>query len=171
MGPHASSALVLRRPSCNPGAGSRIREILPEDQTRARTRDATGVSETDARPTVLVVEDDAVIRHAAVELIVEAGFTVREATNGNEAIRILDQEQDAGGAVCVVVTDIDMPLGIDGIKLAACIHRRWPEIGIVITSGKVRPKEGDVPAQGRFVRKPYTEEQVIGAIRAVLSGR
>jgi len=53
----------------------------------------TAVSGADARPTVLVVEDDAVIRCAAVELIVEAGFTVREATNGNEAIRILE----AGG--------------------------------------------------------------------------
>lgn len=98
------------------------------------------MSGADARPTVLVVEDDAVIRCAAVELIVEAGFTVREATNGNEAIRMLDQEQEAGGTVCVVVTDIDMPLGIDGIKLAACIDRRWPRIGIVITPARCGPR-------------------------------
>lgn len=108
------------------------------------------------------------IRHAAVELIGEAGFTVREAANGNEAIRMLDREQDAGGAVCVVVTDIDMPLGIDGIKLAACIDRRWPRIGIVITSGKVRPSPGDVPTDGLFIRKPYTEESLVAAIRSVM---
>ncbi|TFZ60191.1 response regulator [Methylorubrum sp. Q1] len=126
------------------------------------------MSETDARLTVLVVEDDAVIRCAAVEMIVEAGFAVREATNGNEAIRLLDQEQEAGGAVCVVVTDIDMPLGIDGIKLAACIDRRWPHIGIVITSGKVRPSPGDVPTDGLFIRKPYTDESLLAAIRSVM---
>ncbi|MBA9068803.1 CheY-like chemotaxis protein [Methylobacterium sp. RAS18] len=126
------------------------------------------MSGADARPTVLVVEDDAVIRCAAIELIVEAGFTVREATNGNEAIRMLDQEQEAGGMVCVVVTDIDMPLGIDGIKLAACIDRRWPRIGIVITSGKVRPSPGDIPTDGLFIRKPYTEECLVAAIRSVM---
>lgn len=114
---------------------------------------------------MLVVEDDAVTRHAAVAMLEDAGYAVREASNGNEAIRLLDREV----GIRAVVTDIDMPLGIDGIKLAACINRRWPEIGIVITSGKVRPKDGDVPAQGRFVRKPYTEEQVLNAIRAVLA--
>ena len=123
-----------------------------------------GLGGPTVRATVLVVEDDAVTRHAAVAMIGDAGFAVREAGNGNEAIRILDREV----GIRAVVTDIDMPLGIDGIKLAACVHRRSPEIGIVITSGKVRPKEGDVPAQGRFVRKPYSEEQLIGAIRAVL---
>lgn len=104
------------------------------------------------------------IRCAAVELIVEAGFTVREATNGNEAIRLLDREV----GIRVVVTDIDMPLGIDGIKLAACIDRRWPRIGIVITSGKVRPSPGDIPTDGLFIRKPYTEECLVAAIRSVM---
>ncbi len=108
------------------------------------------------------------IRHAALELIAEAGFAVREARNGNEAIRMLDAFQEAGETVCVVVTDIDMPLGIDGIKLAACIDRRWPNIGIVITSGKVRPAPGDVPTEGLFIRKPYTEEGLISAIRSVM---
>jgi two-component system, response regulator PdtaR len=126
------------------------------------------VSEAETGPTVLVVEDDAVIRHAAVELIAEAGYAVREARNGNEAIRMLDAIQEAGETVCVVVTDIDMPLGIDGIKLAACIDRRWPDIGIVITSGKVRPAPGDVPTDGLFIRKPYTEEGLIAAIRSVM---
>lgn len=113
---------------------------------------------------MLVVEDDAVTRHAAVAMVGDAGYAVREATNGNEAIRILDHEP----GIRLVLTDIDMPLGIDGIKLAACIHRRWPGIGIVITSGKVRPAPGDVPADGQFIRKPYTEEQVLGAIRRLI---
>lgn len=115
---------------------------------------------------MLVVEDDAVTRHAAVEMIAEAGYAVREASNGNAAIRMLDADEAAD--VRVVVTDIDMPLGIDGIKLAACITRRWPGIGIVITSGKVRPSPGDVPPDGLFIRKPYTEESLIAAIRSRL---
>ncbi|MBD8905873.1 response regulator [Methylorubrum zatmanii] len=120
------------------------------------------MSEAEARPIVLVVEDDAVTRRAAVEMIAEAGYAVREATDGNVAIRLLDEEE----GVRVVVTDIDMPLGIDGIRLAACITRRWPRIGIVITSGKVLPIPGDVPPEALFLRKPYSEESLVAAIRS-----
>ncbi len=126
------------------------------------------MSEAEAKPVVLVVEDDAVTRHAAVETIAEAGYAVREATNGNAAILALDESAAAGERVRVVVTDIDMPLGIDGIRLAACIARRWPDIRVVITSGKVRPAPGDVPPDGLFIRKPYSEESLLAAIRAVM---
>lgn len=115
---------------------------------------------------MLVVEDDVVTRRAAVEMIEDAGYATCEACNGNAAIRVLDEE---GEGVRVVVTDIDMPLGIDGIKLAACIARRWPGIGIVITSGKVRPAPGDVPPDGLFIRKPYSEEGLVAAIRSVMA--
>ena len=160
-------ALVLCPPSCDPEWDARSRDRA-DGSSQGRAKDATRVSTAEAKSTVLVVEDDAVIRHAAVAMVTDAGFAVREATNGNEAIRILDDGLDAGEAVCVVVTDIDMPLGIDGIKLAACINRRWPGIGIVITSGKVRPAPGDVPNDGLFIRKPYTEEGLIAAIRSVM---
>ncbi|GJE27064.1 response regulator [Methylobacterium organophilum] len=117
------------------------------------------------RPIVLVVEDDAVVRSAAVETLEGAGFEAHQAGNGNEAIRHLDRTD----GVRVVLTDIDMPLGIDGIKLAACIHRRWPRIGIVITSGKIRPEPGDVPARGQFIPKPYTEAAILAAIRGLMA--
>lgn len=116
---------------------------------------------------MLVVEDDVVTRQAAVEMIEDAGYAVCEAPNGNAAIRVLDE--GAGEGVRVVVTDIDMPMGIDGIKLAACIARRWPGIGIVITSGKVRPAPGDVPPDGLFIRKPYSEVCLVAAIRSVMA--
>ncbi|MEE7457166.1 response regulator [Methylorubrum populi] len=127
------------------------------------------MSEAEARPVVLVVEDDIVTRQAAVEMIQDAGYATCEASNGNAAIRVLDEGEDAGEGVRVVVTDIDMPLGIDGIKLAACIARRWPGIGIIITSGKVRPAPGDIPPDGLFIRKPYSEEGLVSAIRSVMA--
>lgn len=117
------------------------------------------------RPIVLVVEDEVVTRHAAVAMVADAGFAPLEAADGTEAVRILDSV----GGVRVVMTDIDMPAGLDGVKLAACIHRRWPGIGIVVVSGKVQPPPGDVPPDARFFRKPYDEAAVAKVIREMAS--
>jgi two-component system, response regulator PdtaR len=114
-----------------------------------------------SKPRILVVEDEAITREAAVEMLEEAGFEVLEAGNGTEAIRVLDGVD----GIRVVMTDIDMPAGLDGIRLAACIDRRWPGIGVVVVSGKVRPAPGDVPARGHFFRKPYEAEAVTRVIR------
>ncbi len=114
---------------------------------------------------VLVVEDEAVIRQAAVEMVEEAGFQSLEATNGTDAFRILHDVAD----ISAVLTDIDMPAGLDGIRLAACIAQRWPQIGLVVTSGKVRPRRGDLPTGTRFFTKPYNEQDVIAALRRVVA--
>ena len=119
---------------------------------------------TSAKPIVLVVDDEAVIRQAAVEMVEEAGFAALEAADGSRAMDLLD----AVAGIDVVLTDIDMPASIDGIRLAACIHRKWPRIGIIVASGKVSPKRGDVPPGGSFFAKPYAEGEVIAAIQALV---
>lgn len=117
-----------------------------------------------ARPVVLVVEDEAVIRHAAVEMIEAAGFAVAAAKDGTSAMQMLESY----GTVRAVFTDIDMPQGIDGIRLAACIDRRWPEVGIVVTSGKRAPSPGDIPPRHVFFAKPYDEAAVVAAITTLV---
>ena len=116
------------------------------------------------RPIVLIVEDEVVTRHAAVEMVEEAGFDALEANDSARAMALLESVEGVG----VVLTDVDMPSSIDGIKLAACIHRKWPSIGIIITSGKVAPKLGDIPFGGHFFAKPYSEHDVVAAIRHLL---
>lgn len=119
---------------------------------------------TNAVPIVLVVDDEAVIRNAAVEMVEEAGFSALPASDGRQAMDLLDTVE----GIRVVITDIDMPASIDGIRLAACIHKRWPTIGIIVASGKVEPRPGDIPADGYFFRKPYDEDEVVAAIRGCL---
>jgi CheY-like chemotaxis protein len=63
---------------------------------------------------VLVVEDEALLRMAAVEMVAEAGFEALEAANATEAMEILERRLD----IRIVFSDIDMPRGIDGMKLA-----------------------------------------------------
>jgi CheY-like chemotaxis protein len=113
------------------------------------------------RPTILIVEDDFLIRMNAAMMIEEAGFIVVEAANSDEAITILEVRLD----ITVVFTDIQMPGSMDGLKLAAAIRSRWPPIHIIATSGLVRVRQDDLPSGGRFLPKPYSPAQIIGALR------
>lgn len=113
------------------------------------------------KPIVLVVEDEALLRLSAVDMIETAGFEVLEAANATEAIAILEARHD----VCIVFTDIDMPRGMDGMKLAAAIRDRWPPIHLILTSGHVRPPAEALPAASVFFPKPYRETDIIATMR------
>jgi CheY-like chemotaxis protein len=118
------------------------------------------------RPVVLVVEDEFLIRIHAAEMIEEAGFDVVEASNADEAVAILEARLD----IAVVFTDIQMPGSMDGLKLARAVRNRWPPIHIVATSGLVDVRTGDLPDGGRFLPKPYSSAQVIGALHELTAG-
>ena len=110
-------------------------------------------------PTVLVVEDEILIRELVAEELEEAGYSVVVAHNADQAIAILEARQD----IHLVFTDIDMPGSMDGLKLAAAVRDRWPPVHIIITTGKVRPLE--IPANALFIPKPYVGENVVAAMR------
>ncbi|MGU3388651.1 response regulator [Methylobacterium sp. D53M] len=100
---------------------------------------------------VLVVEDDALVRLYAVELLEDVGLSTVEACNADEAWRILERRGDIG----VLFTDIDMPGSMCGKTLAARVHASWPDIRLVLTSGRHRLTHEEVPDHGLFVAKPY----------------
>jgi CheY-like chemotaxis protein len=118
------------------------------------------------RPVVLVVEDEFLIRMHAAEMIAEAGFDVVEASNADEAVAVLESRLD----IAVVFTDVQMPGSMDGLKLARAVRDRWPPIHIVATSGLVDVRTGDLPDGGRFLAKPYSPAQIIGALRELTDG-
>ena len=61
-----------------------------------------------------------------------------------------------------------MPGEIDGVGLARLVRRRWPEVGVIVTSGKMRPAPGDLPAGVRFLSKPYRPSALIEEINAMV---
>jgi len=113
---------------------------------------------------VLVVEDEPVVRLDASQSLTDAGFCVIEAANADEAIEILEERRD----IRVVVTDIQMPGSMDGLKLAATIRDRWPPIALIVTSGRLQVGPQDLPARGRFLAKPYNSSRLVEAIEASL---
>ena len=109
---------------------------------------------------VLVVEDDALLRMHAAEMIEEAGFHVLEADGADAAIRFLESRTD----IRIIFTDIDMPGSMNGLKLAHAVANRWPPIKIVATSGHFHVRDGDLPDGGRFIAKPYRSSEIINAL-------
>lgn len=84
------------------------------------------------RAVVLVVDDSALIRMGAVDLVQCAGYEALEAQDADEAIRILESRDD----IDLVFTDVQMPGTMDGIKLAHYIRNRWPPVKLIVASGQ-----------------------------------
>ena len=98
------------------------------------------------RPVVLVVEDESLIRSRAMDMVEEAGFEAIEASDADEAIRILESRND----ICAVFTDINMPGSMDGLRLARVVRNRWPPVALIVTSGHSNVLESDLPMGGDF---------------------
>ena len=109
--------------------------------------------------TVLIVEDEVLVREVVQIELEDAGYDVIVAGSADAAIEILEARMD----IHLVFTDIDMPGSMNGLKLAACVRDRWPPVHIIITTGKERPLE--IPANALFIPKPYLGQTVVDAIR------
>jgi CheY-like chemotaxis protein len=112
---------------------------------------------------VLLVEDEELLRALAAWRLEEAGFEVVQAANADEALELIKSRPD----VDVLFTDVQMPGPLDGMGLARKIHEQRPNVLLLVTSGNVRPSEGDIPDHGHFLAKPYRSQDVISEIDAL----
>ncbi|OHV17418.1 response regulator [Methylorubrum extorquens] len=111
-------------------------------------------------PVVLVVEDEPLLRMIAVDILEDEGFTVLEAATADAALPILESRSDTG----VLFTDVNMPGKMDGLTLATHVAERWPDIRLVVTSGRQELTNEELPDDGQFVEKPYRQRQLVDAI-------
>jgi two-component system, response regulator PdtaR len=114
---------------------------------------------------ILVVEDEPLIRLGLASLMEEAGYDVVEAAGADSAIRMLQ----ADASIRLVVTDVDMPGSMDGIKLAHYVRQKWPPIKLIVISGKVGVKAGELPDGARFMSKPYQEPTLLRLLESLVS--
>ena len=84
--------------------------------------------------TVLIVEDEPLIRLVAVDTLEDAGFAAFEASDAGQAIALLKQHKE----IRILFTDVNMPGEMDGVSLAHYVRARWPEVKIVVTTGQRR---------------------------------
>ena len=110
---------------------------------------------------ILVVEDEALIRMLVVEALEEAGFAVTEAVCADNAVTILEVRAPE---IDVVFSDIQMPGRMNGVDLAAQVRRCWPWIGVILTSGKAVPKQAGACRDIGFLNKPYLLGDVVNRV-------
>ena len=114
---------------------------------------------------VLIVEDEPLIRLAAVYQIEDAGFEVYEAGSADAAIALLEVHKE----ICLIFTDVDMPGSMDGLKLAHYVRGRWPSVKIIVTSGHVKVSEESLPSGALFMPKPYHSAVITHKIREMIA--
>jgi len=111
-------------------------------------------------PTVLVVEDETLIRMLAADSLADSGYNVLEAADAAEALRILEEHDE----VAVLFTDVNMPGPMDGLALAGLMHDRRPDLGLIVTSGRGAPDLGRLPLSSIYLAKPYGPQQLAAAV-------
>lgn len=109
---------------------------------------------------ILVVDDEPLIRLNLADFFEQEGFKVYEAQDAESAIATLE----ANPSIQVVLTDVQMPGSMNGLKLAHYIKDRWPPTLLVVASGAVKLPPSALPAHTMFVAKPFDPRYVLGEI-------
>jgi CheY-like chemotaxis protein len=115
-------------------------------------------------PTVLVVEDEVLIRLVIADYLRDCGYKVHEAVSGEEAIAILQAPEVS---IDVVFSDVEMPGSMDGFALARWVRANKPGMEVILTSGIER--SADIAATlceaGPLMTKPYSSQDVVDRLR------
>ena len=153
------------------GIGTTFKIYLP------RIEEAAGEPEKDDRPkelpggteTVLVVEDEDIVRNLCVRILEQLGYKVHQARNGTEAIAVAG---GCGERIDLLLTDVVMP-GMNGSELAAQLVPRHPEMKVLFTSGYTDDaitRHGILDEGVSFLGKPYAPSALARKVREVLDG-
>jgi signal transduction histidine kinase/ActR/RegA family two-component response regulator/HAMP domain-containing protein len=122
------------------------------------------------KETILVVEDEPVLRDLAQAILQDCGYQVLEAGTGSEALQVLNRHD---GHVDLLLTDMVMPDGMSGMELAQRLRDTHPELKIIFASGySMEELDTGFIRQGhaQFLQKPYTHVTLPKAVRECLDG-
>ncbi len=146
--PDEGTEAQLHLPRCGPAAS-------PEPEGIGVLPAAAG------RELVLLVEDDAEVRRVVRMELTGLGYPVIEASNGAEGLALFNQVNE----IALVISDVVMPGGIDGLILAHTVRERRPEVGVLLMSGYAGGPDvatGDIP----LLAKPFTSRELAAALES-----
>ena len=155
-----------------PGAGARFSVYLPaSDETQAAAAELTEPATLDVPlcshgdETILIVEDEEMLRQLARDILQDCGYRTVEASSGRQALELWKQHE---GRFNLLLTDMVMPEGISGIRLAEMLHEDTPDLKVVFMSGYTADEiNADLLARNRasFIQKPYGHLELAKIVR------
>ena len=116
--------------------------------------------------TILIVENEALVRLELAHWLTEMGLTTLCADNADAAIALLDSRPE----IEFLLTDIKMPGSMDGIRLAQHVRGRWPPVKIIVISGLIDTLQSALPEDAPFVPKPFGRESLRQAVARLKPG-
>ena len=140
----------------------------PEDRMEHREKQEAAAAATSAGGTVLVVEDEALIRMAIVETLEEQGYRVLTAADGQEALGLIQSDV----ALDLLATDVGLP-GLNGQELASIARAQRPALKILLMTGHADPSAVGQPAPSDIavLAKPFDIDVLSAKIRTLLDQR
>jgi PAS domain S-box-containing protein len=152
-----------------PEKGATFKVCLPRVDWEDQEADAPAQSQVPRRgsETILIVEDEEAVRSVAARVLGNQGYTVFQAANGEDALRLVEE---LDGAFDLVLTDVVMP-DMGGLELTGQLRERWPDLRLLYMSGYA---EGDklqagIPDPERsLLQKPFSIDSLLVKVREVL---
>jgi CheY-like chemotaxis protein len=114
---------------------------------------------------ILLAEDEAMVRNLVALMLSKEGYTVLTANDGQEALEICDKLVDP---IHMLLTDVTMPR-MSGLELAERVHKKRPEIKIMIMSGEMAHTILNENTLDAFLRKPFMPPTLLGCVRRLLT--
>jgi CheY-like chemotaxis protein len=118
---------------------------------------------------VLLVEDEEAVRDTTARVLRRAGFAVRSAANGREALALWAALEEEGAEVAAVVSDLVMP-GCGGVALVRALRERRPALPVVFVSGYTAGELDGAALDARtlYVDKPFTGPDLVARLATLL---
>jgi CheY-like chemotaxis protein len=113
--------------------------------------------------TILLVDDDPDVREYTQFVLDEAGYAVRVAANGDEALRLLSGDPE----IALLVTDVVMP-GLNGVELARRARAMRPQLAFLFVTGYTRNIAPEALARASVLEKPFAPERLLHAVERAL---
>jgi CheY-like chemotaxis protein len=120
--------------------------------------------------TGLVAEDEGLLRLELVEELSAAGWQVKEAATGEEALRLLSQTEARGEKIDFLITDIRLGGAVDGWQLAEAFRKAWPGMPVIYVSANLIAENRQV-AGSIFLSKPVDVESLIASCHMLIAAR
>jgi DNA-binding NtrC family response regulator len=119
--------------------------------------------------TILVVEDEVLLREIECSILESCGYRVLEADSSSKAMDVWNQQ---GEKIDLLLTDVVLPPGISGLDLAKRLRDRQPRLKVIFTTGKVDLHLDDAALEkmnARFLQKPYQHTDLVQLVDDALT--